>query len=110
MSTIVAVSVPADLKADLDAEAKRQRRSRSFVVAEAVRAYLVDRGEAAFAEATDRTLQEGLALALPERIALSERLWQELTFGRKPDRGYTASFDTFDEYEKWRRAGGASAR
>jgi len=107
MSTILSVSIPSDLRTTLDTEAKRQRRSRSFVVAEAVREYVARQQDVAFAEASERTLREGLALSGPERIALAEQLWQELTLGQHPDRAYTAAFDTFDEYDHWRRTGGA---
>jgi predicted transcriptional regulator len=110
MSNIVSVSLPSDLRATLDAEARRQRRSRSFVVAEAVREYVARQQSAEFGQARERTLREGLALSPAERLTLSEQLWQELSLGRRPDQGFTASFDTFDEYEQWRRAGGASAR
>jgi len=63
MATILSVSVPADLRAALDAEAKRQRRSRSFVVSEAIRAYVVSREREAFTAGRDETLREALALS-----------------------------------------------
>ena len=106
MTTILSVSLPADLRSTLDAEAKRQRRSRSFVVAEAVREYLARQGRAAFAEARERTLREGLALAPAARLKLAEDLWQELARGRKPGPPWTATFNTFEEYDRWRRQGG----
>ena len=109
MSTILSVSLPAELRRTLDAEAKRQQRSRSFVVAEAVRAYVAHQERAAFTAARDRTLREGLALAPVARLQLAEDLFQEFARGRKPDRPWTASFDTFEEYEAWRRGGGELA-
>ena len=63
MATILSVSVPSDVRASLDAEAKRQRRSRSFVVAEAVREYVASREREAFARGRDQTLREALALS-----------------------------------------------
>lgn len=105
MTTILSVSLPADLRSTLDAEAKRQRRSRSFVVSEAVRCYVAQQERDAFAEARERTLREGLALAPAERIQLAEELWQEFARGRKPAQSWTASFNTFEEYENWRRQG-----
>lgn len=105
MSTILSVSLPAEVRATLDAEARRQRRSRSFVVAEAVRDYVARQQSRAFDAARDRTLAEGLALAPAERIHQAEALWRELARGRRVTRPWVASFDTFDEYEAWRREG-----
>ncbi len=109
MTRIVSVSLPAELQSTLDAEAKRQRRSRSFVVAEAVRDYVARQQHQAFTAARERTLREGLALAPAARLQLAEELWQELARGRKPTKPWTATFDTFDEYERWRRAAGERA-
>ena len=106
MANILSISVPADLQTALDAEAKRQRRSRSFVVSEAVREYLIKQDRDAFTAARDRTLEEGLALAPADRIRLAESLWQELTGGVRPTKPWTATFNTFAEYEAWRSQGG----
>ena len=107
MTTILSVSLPPELRAVLDAEAKRQRRSRSFVVGEAIREYTARQDRDAFTAARDRTLHEGLALTPADRLRLSEELWQDLTEGRPPTKAWTAAFDTFDEYERWKRARGA---
>ena len=107
-ATILSISLPSDLRARLDAEAARERRSRSFVVAEAVREYLDRRDQGAFDQARDRTLRDGLALSPAERLRLSEELWRELARGREPAGGWTAAFDTFEEYERWRRGGAAA--
>jgi len=104
--TILSVSLAGDVRAALDVEARRQRRSRSFVVAEAIRAYLDQRERDVFTAAREHTLREGLALTPADRIRLAEQLWQDLTRGRKPTEPWTASFDTFDQYETWRRRGG----
>ena len=103
MTTILSVSLPTDLRSTLDAEAKRQRRSRSFVVAEAVRDYVARKERDAFSEARERTLREGLALAPAARLQLAEELWQEFDRGRKPTKPWAATFNTFEDYEKWRR-------
>jgi len=103
MATILSVSLTPDLRSVLDAEAKRQRRSRSFVVAEAIREYVARQDRDAFSAARDRTLREGLALALAARLKLAEDLWQELARGRKPAKPWTATFATFAEYDGWRR-------
>jgi predicted DNA-binding protein len=105
-TVITSISLSAGLRKRLDREAKRQRRTRSFVVAEAIEAYLGQRERQAFAEGRERTLREGLALSPAERLALSENLWLELTRARGPATPWTAAFDTFDDYERWRRQGG----
>ena len=109
MTTILSVSLQPELRAALDAEAKRQQRSRSFVVSEAIREYVARQDRDAFAAARDRTLREGLSLAPADRLRLAEELWQDLASGRQPMKPWTAAFDTFDEYERWRRRGGESA-
>jgi predicted transcriptional regulator len=109
LSTIISVSLPADVRSTLDAEARRQRRSRSFVVAEAIRDYVARQQSEAFAAARDRTLRDGLSLTPAARVQLAEELWQELARGRQPAKPWVASFDTFEEYERWRRGGGEQA-
>lgn len=106
---ILSVSLPADLRSTLDAEARRQRRSRSFVVAEAVREYVARQQQNAFSAARERTLRDGLSLPPTARVKLAEELWQELARDRPATRPWTATFDTFDEYERWRRASGERA-
>ena len=111
MSTtvITSVSLPAPLRKRLDREAKRKRRGRSFIVAEAIEEYLGRRERETFTEARERTLRDALALPPAQRLALSESLWRELSQGLGPATPWTAAFDTFDEYERWRRQGGARA-
>jgi predicted transcriptional regulator len=106
VANILSISLPAELRASLDTEAKRQRRSRSFVVAEAIREYLHRPERDAFALARERTLREGLALSPADRLRVSEELWQDFTRGRKPFRPWTVAFDTFGQYEQWRRRQG----
>ncbi len=107
---ITSVSLPAALRKRLDREARRRQRTRSFVVAEAIESYLDRQQQAAFTEGRDRTLREALALSPAERVALSESLWRELAPRRDPAPPWSAAFDTFDEYERWRRQGRAPAR
>ena len=103
MATILSVSVPPDLRPLLDAEAGRQRRSRSFIVVEAVREYLERMADRAFEDARERTVREGLRLSPAERVRLAEDLWQEFAHRHRPAGPWTAAFDTFDAYEGWRR-------
>lgn len=108
MTTIISVSLPDDLRSQLDAEAARERRSRSFVVAEAVREYVARRQRDGFTDARERTLREALALTPAARLQLSEDLWQDFAGRHKLPEPWTAAFDTFDDYDAWRRRGGAS--
>jgi predicted transcriptional regulator len=89
----------------LDAEAKRQKRSRSFVVAEAIRRYVAQQESQVFAGARNRTIDEGLALTPAGRVQLAEDLWQDFAHGHRVTKPWTATFNTFDEYERWRRQG-----
>jgi predicted transcriptional regulator len=98
LTTILSVSLPAGLRDTLD-EAKRQHRSRSYVVAEAIREYIARRRQDAFAEASSRTIREALGMTAAERIQLCEALWRELAWGRRPARPRAASFDTFAALE-----------
>ena len=102
--TILSMSIPDDLRGRLEAEARRQRRSRSFIVAEAVREYVERQTQRAFAEAREQTLRHGLALTPEARIRLSDNLWHELTRGRTPAAPWVATFGTFAEYEEWRQS------
>jgi predicted transcriptional regulator len=102
---ILSISLPADLRSRLDAEAERQQRSRSFLIAESVREYLSRLDRRSFDEARERTLRDGLALSPAERLELTEGLWRELARGRRVTGPWTAAFETFDEYERWRRSG-----
>lgn len=103
MANILSISVSPELRTTLDAEAKRQQRSRSFVVSEAIREYVARQDRDAFTAARDQTLREGLALSPAERVALAEDLWREFARGQQPAEPWTVSFNTFAEYEQWRR-------
>ena len=109
-STITSVSLSPALRKRLDREAGRQRRSRSFVVAEALERYLDQADRRGFEEARERTLREALALSPSERVRLAEELWSELARGSRRVKPWTAAFDTFEDYERWRRRRGPMAR
>jgi predicted transcriptional regulator len=108
-TAITSLSLPAKLRRRLDLEARRQGRPRSAVAAQAIEEYLARGERQAFTDGRERTLREGLARSPEERLALAEGLWLEATQGRGPVTPWTAAFDTFDEYEGWRRRGGARA-
>lgn len=105
MTTITSVSLPDAVRVALDEEAERQRRTRSSVVAEAISEYLARRQRAEFDDARLRTLRDGLELAPVARLELAEELWLEFARGRPPSEPWAATFETFDEYERWRREG-----
>lgn len=105
MTTITSVSLPDAVRAALDEEAERQRRTRSSVVAEAVSEYLARRQRAEFDDARLRTLREGLELAPAARLELAEELWLEFARGRPPSEPWAATFRTFEDYKRWRREG-----
>lgn len=103
MTKIVSVSLSDETRDALEAEAKRQQRSRSWVVREAVAEYVARRRDEDFAAARAGTLVRSLELTPEERVHLCDDLWDELTFGRETSTGDARSFDTFDEYHAWRR-------
>jgi predicted transcriptional regulator len=105
-STITTISLPPALRKRLDREAAHQRRSRSFVVAEAIERYLDEADRRGFEEGRERTLREALALSPVERVRLAEELWSELARGSRRVKPWTVGFDTFEEYEQWRRRRG----
>ena len=104
MATILSISLPDDLCAPLDAEARRQRRSRSAVVAEAVRESLARHHRAAFDAARDHVLGQTLALSLADRVKLVSALTRQTTRGHRRPKPFAITFATFAERDAWRRA------
>src|SRR2546421_11005113 len=94
MATILSVSVPVELRAALDAEAKRQRRSRSFVVSEAIRAYVASREREAFAAGRGETLREALALSPAARLRGAEEVWEGVARAARAGEPGAAAFNT----------------
>ena len=105
MTTILSISIPDSLRGPLDAEAFRQRRTRSFVVSEAVREYVARRTVHTFAGARQRTLLDGLAQTPEERVHLAESLASEGTRGRLRSKPFVLGFKSQAEYNKWRDKG-----
>ncbi|WP_310570528.1 ribbon-helix-helix protein, CopG family [Gemmatimonas sp.] len=104
----IAITLPeADLAA-ADRLAKQQDRSRSWIVAEAVRRYAaeVEQGEPADALGSSRRAQllRDVAMTAEERVHEAEetsRVSEQVTAPR--------TFASFDEFLAWQRAGGGSA-
>lgn len=100
---IVSVSLTDIVRDALDTEARRQKRSRSYVVSEAIQEYIDRQRAEQFALAREQTLREGLDLTPAERVKLAEALWRELAWNYKPGAPRAVTFRTFDEYDAWRR-------
>jgi predicted transcriptional regulator len=110
VTKIISISVPDDLPGALDLEAKRQRRSRSWIVAEAVRKYLESRPApyvevgASFERGRDLTLLEGLALDPTERAREAEALWEE-AWRHVPSRDpFVLVLDTEAAIAEWKKS------
>jgi predicted nucleotidyltransferase len=90
MAKVISCSLPEELVPRLDLEAGRQRRSRSFVIAEAVRGYLAEQDrvrDAAFGRGRDLLLLDGLRLDPTHRALESEELFEEavpFAYGTEP--------------------------
>src|SRR5512146_2706111 len=106
--TRVTVTLPSELLARADARAQQLDRSRSWVVAEAVRTYLatqVVREPAAppygrpqgLGEYRSRQLEADLALTPEQRVREAERTAREAELARGGPRGRGVRF--FDRYE-----------
>jgi predicted DNA-binding protein len=108
MTKIVSVSLSDETRDALEAEAKRQQRSRSWIVREAVAEYVAKRRDDAFDRARDRVLLDGLAMSPAERALAAEAIWDEFAPRHAPTRAFTVGFATFDAYEQWKRLGGGA--
>jgi len=110
MTKIVSVSLPDDFLAALDREARRQRRSRSWIVSEAVRRYLESRvrpyAEAgvSFERGRDLTLLEGLALDYTERAREAEALWNEAWQFAPTCEPFVRMLETEEGIADWKRS------
>lgn len=73
-SSIVSISLPSDLALDLDSAAKQERRSRSELVREAVRQYvMLAKWKALRQKAELKAVEQGLKEADIERLVDEER-------------------------------------
>jgi len=120
----VTVTAPADVLKAVDALARDLDRSRSWVVARALRD-LVSRSAAerpgavrestaepylrhgAFAEAATSRLERDLALTPEQRVRLAEEVARAAPDGRvRPRFHRVMQFDTFEDYLEWKRFAG----
>jgi hypothetical protein len=117
--TRISITLPREVLAAADREAKRLDRSRSWVVAEAVRRYAGEPGAgsgqiagpappayaaAEVAEARRRHLAADLRLSLAERLRHAEELVQLAwhVHGRR-HRAQVIGFDSYEDFYEWKR-------
>lgn len=117
MSTLarITITLPEDLLAAADARAKRLDRSRSWVVAEALRdvlkqaATVVREPLTAYAarevaDARRRHLATDLRLPLEERLQRAEELGRLARSAQhRSSRQQIISFDSYEDYYEWRK-------
>jgi predicted transcriptional regulator len=104
----IAITLPPDVLGAADKLARELDRSRSWVVAEAVRQYALNSTERAsetIAAARDELLRRELALSPAERLKRAEDLLHlaRLAHPRKP-RTQIIAFDSAEEFAEWKRA------
>lgn len=103
----IAITLPeADLAA-ADRLAAEQDRSRSWIVAEAIRRYAAPEAQTAPADEIGRSrreqLRRDLALTPEERVREAEETQRLVAESTTP-----ASFGSYDAFSAWRRAAGTS--
>ncbi|MDQ8158584.1 MAG: ribbon-helix-helix protein, CopG family [Gemmatimonadota bacterium] len=103
----IAITLPAADLAAADRMAKQQDRSRSWIVAEAVRRYAAEvddeRASQDLGDSRRAQLHRDLALTADQRVRQAEDTSRTASAAEKPQR-----FASFDEYVAWQRASGAS--
>lgn len=100
----ISMTIPPDVLRRADRIAKREGRSRSWVLAEAVRR--LEEPASAKVPRLDETrraqLESDLALSPTERVAAAERTAREVPTRRLAS--LFVSFDRFEDYLDWKRA------
>jgi predicted transcriptional regulator len=117
MSTLarVTITLPRTLLDSADARARQLDRSRSWVVAEALRAFLataavrepaVPYAAAEVAEAKRQHLAADLRLPLAERLRRAEELGRLARSAQrhKGRRHQVIAFDTYEDFYEWKKA------
>ena len=118
----ITITIPRDVLAAADRRARDLNRSRSWVVAEALRGYVrapaVREPEApayaagAVADARRRHLETDLALPVAERLRRAEelaQLGQAQRRSRSGRRQQIIGFDNYEDFYEWKRARHAGA-
>jgi len=110
MTKIISISIPDALLRALDREARRQERSRSWIVGEAVRRHLESQAapyaeaDVTFERGRDLTLIEGLALDYRERAREAEALWSEAWRFAPTCEPFVRLLDTEADIADWKRS------
>ena len=113
----ISITLPQDVVAAADRRAAELDRSRSWVVVEALRAYLTrpSRGSLVAArpglgDSRLAQLEADLALTPEQRVREAERTAREgeLTSGRVPAARRIVQFDRYEDYLDWKRWEGVS--
>lgn len=113
----IAITLPKQLLAATDARARELDRSRSRVVADALRAHLASPaavreeirpayGSDAFGAARRQQLERDLARSPAERLQKAEQAGQ-LAQARRPGRGrrqQIIAFDSYEDFWEWKKA------
>ena len=121
----ISITLPADLLHLADQEAARQGRSRSWVIAEAIRHAVSPAGGSAgpvsevretvvspyaavaedMEQARERRLRAALALSPSERLGRAEELVRLARAVRpRHARAQVIGFDTFEDFWRWKKA------
>ncbi len=116
--TRISVTVPKDVVTAADRRARQLDRSRSWVVAEALRGYLAGGGavvrepavpydaSAQVADARRRRLLHDLRLSPAERLRATDELVRLSRVVREPRplRAQVIGFDSYDDFYEWKKA------
>lgn len=102
----ITITLPAGLVEKADARAKREGRSRSWVLAEALRRFLAEpeRGPVpGLSEQQLAQLRADMALTPEQRVRKAEAAAEGAPRpDRAPRESFTISFDRYEDYLEWR--------
>ena len=113
--TRITITLPRDLLAAADARARRLDRSRSWVVVEALRAFVTTESAVVrepvagyavqeVADARRRHLATDLRLSPAERLRRAEELGRLARAAqRRRPRQQIIAFDSYEDYYEWRK-------
>jgi hypothetical protein len=108
----ISATVPEEILAAADAHAAGLSRSRSWLISESLRRYLIEsdsRDEPApdlvpgLGESRLRQLRADLELTPLERVEAAERTAREASLGRSIAAELLVMFDSFEDYFEWDR-------
>jgi len=112
MRTRITITIPEDLVQQADATAERLGRSRSWVLAEALRGYLRRPAQAAEPVVTYRPglgpsrqlqLESDLELSPEQRVKEAQRTALAMPQASRRARDQILTFDSYQHYLEWKR-------